>query len=272
MSSIGGAGGSNGPGLLQGRSSLRGSLAINGESTPLIGSTPAGASSLTKITFTRSETPSQDRAAKFLSLSSAKRAADVAADGIKEISSLRGEQTSLVAEIAESPYGERSAELSTRITEIQSEITRVAEGATYNGVNVLSQGTTLNLESGTAGVSDAISLPNAQSIISVNLPAITSQEGAIDAYDDYLNVAQSAQGIARIVEGAQQKAGEVLESAVISAKADLTAPTDLNEAVETAQRIVAEITSQYGTEDTRQQLIEATIGALSSSKAQELLT
>lgn len=270
MSSIlGGTGGSNGVGLLQGRSSQKGTLVING--TPSSGPSQSTSAVTSNLISSGSTRESQERSGKFLTLSNIKRATEIASEGTSAIVSLREEQASLVAEIADSAYGERSAALSARVTDIEDEITRVVEGSTYNGQNLLTGPTTFNAALGDSDSSAGVSLPGIAAVLYVTLPSIGSQEDAVNNSETFNRLVQSAQSLQSAVQSVEEKAGKILETAVIAAKDDPNAPTEFSSAQEISQKIAFELTSPFVATSSKQQIVQATIGSLDPSRAQELL-
>jgi len=70
------------------------------------------------------------------------RLAEVASEAVNSISALREKQSDLIARSG-TANDESKSRINTDLTDLQSEITRISQNATYNGVNALSGGTFL---------------------------------------------------------------------------------------------------------------------------------
>ena len=221
-------------------------------------------------------TPTAERAGKFITLSHLKNAADIAVDAIEKISTLRQKQYDLATDASDSAQGAHTAKLQTEYTNIDTEISRIVSTASYNGTPLLTQSNTFSADVSSISLTDTVTLPKLSESFTAGYAAgtavtLSTQTGATSAVDALFSSINSIEEIKTGAVAAQSKANSLLENAVADAKNDTSANTDEKTATELSHDIALQLSSPSLDDLAKKQIIDATIGALDSKRADSLL-
>lgn len=209
-----------------------------------------------------------ERAGKFLTLSNVKSAIDIATSAVSEIADLNAQQVALAAEASELATGAKTADLNSEASTIENRIRSIYDSAKFNGKSLLDGTTNFATQVSSADLSDAINLPSLSSIVTTisstvsrSTVVFSTQSSALSAYDTLVTRGDSISGLQGSYESAQGKATSILETTLVDAAKAPDAVTDINTAEKLASDIANKISSQFASEESTKQLIDATIGS-----------
>lgn len=213
----------------------------------------------------------EQRAGHYLFISNINSAAEIAKQATEEIASLREEQVELAYEASQTQQGSRISDLNTRSQELETEIARITQNATFNGTNVL-QGATFTISIDEIELHDAISFPNATPATANPGITYTSQSEAETAYTSFQEAADKAYQIRDAFDTVAEKVSDLLDKTSLFRSSDLSAVQSESEARDLAKDIAYQIGSPFSSEFAFQDLIEATLGALDQEASKKLLS
>lgn len=190
-----------------------------------------------------SVTGSSTEVSTLLIASNSKSFVDIASAAVSSIASLREKQSDLAYEAKNTADPTRQTTLNTELSNLQTEIQRVYNAATFNGQNVL-QGNTSVVSSDRLDLNEVVSSANLSTLATNPNVSLSGQTNASTAYDTLTGYVAAAYSAVAGIGAAASKADTTLSEAVSKDQAARQiSPTKISE-IEVAQKVADNVSEK----------------------------
>lgn len=168
-----------------------------------------------------------------------------AATAVDAIRQVRERQLELAAEAYSTSNPERQSTLNSELSTLDTEISRIASAATYNGVNALA-GRTVTIENDGQEIHTAVAIPDYSSLATDPGVTLTSQSNALTALNTLADLVGAARDAVDGASVALTRAAQTEELGVVEPKLGGTESIrDIDQAKALADKIASEIRTNY---------------------------